>query len=85
MKKVDFRKIEIENINGDKEVVDLSKVLGNGLYSQGKTLEVVELARSIWKDGEVELKEEDVKILEENVPQLFPTYIVKTAIINAIK
>ena len=85
MKKVDFRKIEIENIKGDKEVVDLSKVLGNGLYSQGKTLEVVELARSIWKDGEVELKEEDVKILEENVPQLFPTYIVKTAIINAIK
>lgn len=85
MKKVDFRKIEIENINGDKEVVDLSKVLGNGLYSQGKTLEVVELARSIWKDGEVELKEDDVKILEENVPQLFPTYIVKTAIINAIK
>lgn len=85
MKKVDFRKIEIENINGDKDVVDLSKVLGNGLYSQGKTLEVVELARSIWKDGEVELKEDDVKILEENVPQLFPAYIVKTAIINAIK
>ena len=85
MKKVDFRKIEIENINGDKEVVDLSKVLGNGLYSQGKTLEVVELARSIWKDGEVELKDEDVKILEENIPLLFPTYIVKTAIINAIK
>ena len=85
MKKVDFRKIEIENINGDKEVVDLSKILGNSLYSQGKTLEVVELARNIWKDGEVELKDEDVKILEEQIPQLFPTYIVKTAIINAIK
>jgi hypothetical protein len=85
MKKVDFRKIEIEGINGEKESVDLSKIIGNGLYSQGKTLEVVELARSIWKDGEVELKEEDVKILEEQIPQLFPTYIVKTAILNAIK
>lgn len=85
MKKVDFRKVEIESITGEKEVVDLSKVIGNGLYSQGKTLEVVELARSIWKDGEVELKEEDIKILEEQIPQLFPTYIIRTAIMNAIK
>ena len=83
--RADFRKVEIESITGEKEVVDLSKVIGNGLYSQGKTLEVVELARSIWKDGEVELKEEDIKILEEQIPQLFPTYIVKTAIMNAIK
>lgn len=85
MKKVNFKAIEIESITGEKEVVDLSKVIGNGLYSQGKTLEVVELARSIWKDGEVELKKEDIKILEEQIPQLFPTYIVKTAIMNAIK
>lgn len=85
MKKVDFRKIEIEGINGEKEAVDLGKIIGDALYSQGKTLEVVELARSIWKDGEVELKDEDVKILEEQIPQLFPTYIVKTAILNAIK
>ena len=84
MKKVDFRKIEIENINGEMETVDLSKTLGNALFPHGKTFEVVELARNIWKDGEVELKDEDVKILEEYVPQLFP-YIFKTAIMNAIK
>lgn len=85
MKKADFRKVEIENINGDKEVVDLSKILGNGLYSQAKTLEVVELARNIWKNGEVELSDEEVNILKEQVPQLFPAYIVKTAILNTIK
>lgn len=83
--KVDFRKIEIESITGEKEVVDLAKVLGNALYQQGKTLEVVELARSIWKDGEIEITDEDKKILEEQIPQIFPTYIVKTAILNAIK
>lgn len=83
--KVDFRKIEIESITGEKEVVDLSKVLGNALYQQGKTLEVVELARSIWKDGEVEITDEDKKILEEQIPQIFPTYIVKTALLNVIK
>ena len=47
MKKVDFRAIEIEGINGEKEAVDLSKIIGNGLYSQGKTLEVVELLMSL--------------------------------------
>lgn len=83
--KVNFKAIEIESITGEKEVVDLSKVLGNALYQQGKTLEVVELARSIWKDGEIEITDEDKKILEEQIPQIFPTYIVKTAILNAIK
>ena len=85
MKKVDFRKIEIDLVSGEKEVVDLSKIFGNALFTQAKTFEVHELGRSIWKDGEVELKDEDVKILEEQIPQIFPTYVVKTAIINAIK
>ena len=85
MKKVDFRKIEIELVSGETEVVDLSKVLGNALFTQAKTFEVHELGRSIWKDGEVELKDEDVKTLEEQIPQMFPTYVVKTAILNAIK
>lgn len=83
--KVNFKAIEIESITGEKEVVDLSKVLGNALYQQGKTLEVVELARSLWKDGEIEITDEDKKILEEQIPQIFPTYIVKTALLNAIK
>lgn len=84
MKKVDFRKIEIESISGEMETVDVSKVLGNALYPQGKTFEVVGLARSIWKNGEVELTDEDVKTLQDYVPQMF-SYIVSTAILNAIK
>lgn len=83
--KVNFKAIEIESITGEREVVDLSKVLGNALYQQGKTLEVVELARSIWKDGEIEITDEDKKILVEQIPQIFPTYIVKTALLNTIK
>lgn len=85
MKKVDFRAIEIENIAGEIEKVDLAKVLGNAMFAQAKNHETWQLSRNIWKDGEVELSEEDVKILEEYVPQIFPTYVVRTAIINAIK
>ena len=85
MKKVDFRAIEIENIAGEIEKVDLAKVLGNAMFAQAKTFEVVELARKIWRYGEVELTAEDVKILEEQIPNIFPTYVVRTAILNAIK
>ena len=85
MKKVDFRAIEIENIARGIEQVDLAKVLGNAMFAQAKTFEVVELARKIWKDGEVELSAEDVKILKEQIPNIFPTYVVKTALLNAIK
>lgn len=82
---VDFRKVEIEGIDGQKEAADLSKIIGNALYSNGKTLEVVELARAIWKDGKIEVKAEDKKILEEQIPQLFPTYIIQSAILNMLK
>ena len=85
MKKVDFRAIEIENIAGEIEKVDLAKVLGNAMFGQARTFEVVELARKIWQYGEVELTAEDVKILEEQIPNIFPTYMVKTALLNAIK
>ena len=85
MKKVDFRKIEIENIEGVKETVDLSKIIGNALFTQAKTFEVHELGRNIWKDGEVELSDDDKKTLEEHISQIFPTYILRTALLNAIK
>ena len=85
LKKVDFRAIAINNVAGEKEVVDVAKSLGNAIYGQGRTFEVVELARKIWKDGEVELTEEEVKILKEYIPIVMPAYIVKTALLNAIK
>lgn len=85
LKKIDFRAIEIENVAGEKEVVDVAKSLGNAIYGQGRTFEVVGLARKIWKDGEVELTEEEVKILKEYIPIVMPVYIVKTALLNAIK
>ena len=84
-KKVDFRKIEIENISGEKDVIDLSKLIGNAIWNDAKSLEVSELGRNIWKNGEVEIDDEQMKILENCIPQLFPTYILKTGILNALK
>lgn len=86
MKKIDFNAIEIENIDGSKGKINIRKDFANALYSQGKTLDVVELARKIWHSAnEVELTDEEVKIVEENVKQFYPPYIIQTSIINAIK
>lgn len=84
-KKIDFRKIEIENVSGKKDVMDLSKLIGNAIWNDAKTLEVSELGRSIWKDGVVEIDDEQMEILKSSIPHLFPTYILKTGILNALK
>lgn len=85
MKIVNFNAIEVENIDGSKSKINIKKDFANALYSNGKTLDVVELARKIWhSENETELTDEEVKIVEENVRQFYP-YIAQNAIINAIK
>ena len=86
MKKIDFNAIEVENIDGSKGKINIRKDFANALYSNGKTLDVVELARKIWhSENETELTDEEVKIVEENVKKFYPSYIIQTSIINAIK
>ena len=105
MKKINFNSIEVENIDGTIAKLNIRKDFANTLYSQGKTLDVVELARKIWhseeevkyvdeKTGKEEIKvvgkyteltDEEVKIVEENVRQFYPSYIIQNAIINSIK
>lgn len=84
MKKVNFKKVPIKNIDGTMASVDMSKNLGNSMYIQGRSLEVVTLATKIWEKGEVEINEEEESILREQIPQLFPAYIWRTALLAAL-
>lgn len=84
MKKVNFKKVPVKNIDGTVESVDISKNLGNSMYIQGRSLEVVTLATKIWEKGEVELNEEEESILREQIPQLFPVYILRTALLAVL-
>lgn len=81
---IDFRKIEIENIDGSIEAADLSKTLGNAMYVHCQTHEAWELSRKIWKDGEVELSAEEKQILHKMIPVVIPSYVLRTALLNAI-
>lgn len=73
--KVDFRTIEVENIKGEIDTVDLSKELGNVIYNQSKELGEVELAREMYKNGFVELATiEHIEAIDKYI-SFFPYFI----------
>ena len=84
MKKLDFTKVAIENIDGSFETADLAKTLGNAIWVQAKSLEVSELGRKIWRDGDVEVSNDEIAILNEMIPSIFPSYIVKKALLDLL-
>lgn len=85
-KKVNFNEIEIEQVDGKVLKINLKRQFANALYSMGKDLAVVELARKIWNsDDGIQIDEEEEKIILEYVPKIYDSYVTKNAIINSIK
>jgi hypothetical protein len=84
MKKVDFRKIMCENVDGEVLPFDIAGELGNMLYMRGMNIEECELGRTIYKtsklkpddDTAVELSDEQVKIVRRYMAQ-FPMFLRK--------
>ena len=44
---VNFKEINVKNVEGEVEVVDVSKQIGNLLYTQGKDVAVCEAGQKI--------------------------------------
>lgn len=64
MKKIDFTALEVEDIEGQKQRVDIAKALGNQLYMQGANVDECELGRDIYRSkGEMELTDEQSQIV----------------------
>ena len=82
MKKVDFRKITLKNVEGEEMSVDFSKQLGNQMYMQGQNIEECELGKRMYFDGEVELKDKDIEVVKRFVAG-YP-YVSRTAVMDAI-
>ena len=77
-KKVDFRKVAIENVIGKYEIVDQSKGLGNLIYMQALDIEERDLGRKIFYEGEVELDEKQESIIRRFLMGL--PMVVRTAL-----
>lgn len=63
--KIDFRKIEVKDLDGNKSTVDVSKELGNAIYRTTQDIGELELAREIYKSGEAELTDEQIAIVRK--------------------
>jgi len=87
--KVDFSKIVVKGIDGKPyEVVDkagvkvpydFAKALGNGLFYCGKDLHISELGQKIYHHEEVELTDEDLKIIRKFINTGFAPFILLSA------
>lgn len=82
MKKLDFRKIMAENVDGEVLPYDIAAELGNTMYMRGTNIEECDLGRVIYKtsklkpddDTSVELSDEQVVVVRRYMA-LFPMFL----------
>lgn len=91
MKKIDFRKIELKNIEGKVTPYDISKELGNDIYNKTADIGELELARELYLKGDIEVDAIKAEILKKYVSEGYKAFVkeclipVLDEIINAKK
>lgn len=73
--KIDFRTIEVTDIEGNKSTVDISKILGNVIYQKTTDLGELELAQNIYRNGEIEVSREQAECIRKYVSENFVAYV----------
>ena len=71
---VNFKEINVKNVEGEIEVVDVSKQIGNLLYTQGKDVAVCEAGQKIYHGEETELTDEAKELIRQaanNMPYIY--------------
>ena len=79
--KIDFRKIELTDLEGNKSTVDVSQKFANAIYQN--TGDIGELEREMYKNGEVELTPKQADSLKKYA-NLFVRAIDRLSVINAL-
>lgn len=80
---IDFRNIQVKDIEGNNSTVDIAKMLGNAIYQKTADLGELELAQQIYKNGEVELSTEQAERIKEFVRTNFVA-VVQIAVNEAL-
>lgn len=73
-----FTEIQVQNIEGEIEKIDLSKTIGNAMYSTAKDVDVCETGKKIYYGEDVELSDQSKDFIKETI-QNYP-YILRKAI-----
>lgn len=83
MKRIDFTKIVIKDIEGREQEADFSKQIGNQLYMQGHDIEECELGKRIYfAGGEVELTAEECAIVKKAIAPY--SFVARDAIMRQL-
>lgn len=73
--KIDFREIQVRDIEGNNSTIDISKILGNVIYQKTTDLGELELAQNIYKNGEIEVSKEQAERIRKYVGENFVAYV----------
>lgn len=73
--KIDFREIQVKDIEGNNSTVDIAKMLGNAIYQRTADLGELELAQNIYKNGEVEVSPEQAESIKKYVSTGFVAFV----------
>lgn len=73
--KIDFREIQVKDIEGNNSTVDIAKMLGNAIYQKTADLGELELAQNIYKNGEVEVSLEQAESIKKYVSTGFVAFV----------
>lgn len=63
--KIDFRTIEVMDIDGNKSTLDVSKELGNTIYNNTPDIGESDFAKEIYRQGEVEVDDQKAEIIRK--------------------
>lgn len=81
--KIDFRKIQVKDLAGNIDTVDISKVFGNVVFNNTPDIAEYELSKQIYHDGEVDITEEQAKNLVKYA-EAFDRVIIREAVKSAL-
>lgn len=73
--KIDFSKILVKDIEDNKMELDVSHELGNMLYLNAKDIAVADLGHEIYHKKEVELNDEQAKVVADFVNKSFKAFV----------
>ena len=74
--KIDFSKLTIQDIEGKDVIIDISKELGNIIFQQTQDLGELDLAKDIYKNGEVDLTSDQAQVVKTYADKSFKAFIL---------
>lgn len=89
--KIDFRKIELKDVEGIPFMMDVAKELGNSIYNETVDLGELELAREIYLKGEIDVDPAKAEVIKRYIDGGYRAFVkealipVLDNIINSIK